>query len=118
MFDLFYQYVICACHFIILDCRSSFSVFFLGEWISDCSTVVRIGRFDLVDMFPLPLKSSCGATWLALTKHGGVGIVGSLEIVFHAFRLLCVRSIHSFPSSALPSDQSACFQHVVVYPLP
>ena len=66
-----------------------------------CSTVVRIGRFGLVGMIPLPLTS---ATWLALTKHGGVGVVGSLEmllIVFHAFRLLCVRSIEVIISSHL-----------------
>ena len=57
-----------------------------------CSTVVRIGRFGLVGLFPLPLTSSWCATLLALTKPGGVGFVGSLErlfIVFHAFRLLC-----------------------------
>ena len=60
--------------------------------------MVRIGRFSLVDMFPLPLTRSWCATWLALAKYEGVGvsIVGSLEmilIVFHDFRLLCVRSI-------------------------
>ena len=61
-----------------------------------CSTVVRIGRFGLVAMFPLPLTSSWCATWLELTKHGGIGIIGSLEmlvIAFHTSHMLCVRSI-------------------------
>ena len=34
MFELFYQYVIYACCLIILECRNSFPVFFLGEWIN------------------------------------------------------------------------------------
>ena len=36
----------------------------------------------LVGMFPLPLTSSWCTTWLALTKHGGVGVVGSLSDAF------------------------------------
>ena len=91
----------------ILDCLHILGIFFSVEHVfsmecnhvcalgpSDCSlcaTVVRKGRFGLVGMFPLALTSSLCATWLVLTKHGGVGIVGSLEmllIVLHAFRLL------------------------------
>ena len=91
MFELFYQYVIYACCLIILECRYSFSVFFLGEWINKscslCSNVVRIGRFGLVGMFPLPLTISWCATWLALTKHGGVGVVGLLDMLLIVFFL-------------------------------
>ena len=64
-----------------------------------CSNVVRIGRVDLVGMFPLPLT-----TWLALTKHGDIGVVGSLEkilIVFHTSRLLGIRSIEAIISLLL-----------------
>ena len=34
MFELFYQYAIYACCVIILECRYSFPVLFLGEWIN------------------------------------------------------------------------------------
>ena len=71
MFALFYQYVIYACCLIIIECR----YYSVNGYTSDCSlcyTVVRIGRFGLVGMFPLPLTSSWCAHWLALTKRGGV----------------------------------------------
>ena len=66
--------------------------------------MVRIGRVGLVGMSPLLLTSSWCATWLALTEHGGIGVIGSLDmflISFHAFRLLCVRSIEVIISSHL-----------------
>ena len=89
--------------------------------------MVRIRRFGLVGMFPLPLTGSWCATWLASTKHGGVGVVGSLDmllIVFHAFRLLCVRSIeeesskrHSLQAAEL-SQRTQIVQIVSNLPVP
>ena len=55
----------------------------LPSWI--CGS---IGRFGGV---PRPLMSNWCATWLAFTRLGGFGVVGSLDsflIVCHALRLL------------------------------
>ena len=44
----------------------------------------------LLFMVPLPLTRNWCATWFALTRHGGLDVVGSLHvflIVFHALRL-------------------------------
>ena len=43
-------------------------------------------------MLPVPLTMSWCATWFALSRHGGLSVVGSFDsflIVFHALRLLC-----------------------------
>ena len=55
-----------------------------------------IGSFGLVGIVPLPLMSYWCTTWLAFTRHGGFGVVGSVDsflIVGHDIRLLCVRSV-------------------------
>ena len=60
-----------------------------------------ISRFDFV---PWPLMSNWCATWLAFTRHGGLGVVVLLDsflIVCHAIRLLCVRSVEVMTSSQL-----------------
>ena len=36
-----------------------------------------IGRFGFVGIVPWPLMSNWSATWLAFTRHGGFGVVGS-----------------------------------------
>ena len=46
-----------------------------------------IGRFDVDDMLPLPLSRRWCATWFALTRHGGMDVVGSFDsflLVIHA----------------------------------
>ena len=56
------------------------------------------------DMLPLPLTKSWCETWFALTRHGGLVMVGSYDsflIVFHAFRLLCVILVDVMTSSHL-----------------
>ena len=53
------------------------------------STVGSAGYLGFVGI--VPLTSRWCATWLALTRHGGFGEVGSLDsflIVCHALRLL------------------------------
>ena len=57
------------------------------------------GRFGLVGMFPLPLTSSWCATWLALTKHGGVG--ESLEMLLIVFTLAGCYASEKVSSSIL-----------------
>ena len=82
------------------------------------STVGSEGHLGFVDIVPWPLTSRWCATWLELTRHGGFGEVGSLDIfliICHALRLLCVKSIDVMPlpisSSFLVSlCQSTCFQ--------
>ena len=42
---------------------------------------------------PLPLTRSWCATWFALTRRGGLDVIGSVDsflIVFHALRLLYI----------------------------
>ena len=63
-----------------------------------------MGHFCFVDIVPCPLMSNWCATWLAFTRHGEFGVVGSLDsflIVYHALRLLCVRSVEVMTSSQL-----------------
>ena len=46
-----------------------------------------IGRFGFVGIVPWPLMSNWCASWLAFTRHGGFGMLGSLDsflIVCHA----------------------------------
>ena len=53
------------------------------------STVGSAGHLGFVCI--VPLTSRWCATWVVLTRHGGVGEVGSLDsflIVYHALRLL------------------------------
>ena len=38
-----------------------------------------IGRFGFVGIVPWPLISNWCATWLAFNRHGGFGVVGSLD---------------------------------------
>ena len=45
----------------------------------------RIGRFGFVGIVPWPLMSNLCATWLAFTRHGGFGVVGSLD----CFLIVC-----------------------------
>ena len=55
------------------------------------STVGSAGHLGFVDIVPWPLTSRWCATWLELTRHGGFGEIGSLDIfliVCHALRLL------------------------------
>ena len=50
-------------------------------------------RFDVDGILPLPLTRSRCATWFALTRHGGLDVVGSFDsffILFHALQWLCV----------------------------
>ena len=67
-------------------------------------TVGSAWHLGIVGIVPWPLTSRWCATWLELTRHGGVGEVGSLDsflIVCHALRLLWVRSIDVMTSSHL-----------------
>ena len=68
------------------------------------STVGSTGRLGFVGIVPRPLTSICCAIWFALTGHGGVVEVGSLDgflIVCHALRLLWLRSMDVMTSSHL-----------------
>ena len=84
-----------------------------------------IGNFGFVGIVPWPLMSNWCATWLAFTRHGGFGVVESLDsflIVCHALRLLCVRSVEVMTSSQLfivyyyyyYSHLSSCLSMVVL----
>ena len=56
-----------------------------------------ISRFGFVGIVPLPLMSNWCATWLAFTRHGGLGVVGSLDsflIVCHVLRLPYLHNSH------------------------
>ena len=64
--------------------------------------VDHLGHLGCVGISPRPLTSSWCATWLGVTRQGGTEAVGSLEIfliVYHAFRLLPVRSVDVIISS-------------------
>ena len=64
------------------------------------------GRFEVDGMLSLPLTRSWCATWFALTRHGGVDVVGSFDgflIVLHGLRLLCVILVDVIISSYFPS---------------
>ena len=64
------------------------------------STVGSTGRFGFVGIVPRPLTSSRCATWFALTRHGGFVEVGLLDnFIYHALRLLWVRSVDVMTSS-------------------
>ena len=62
-------------------------------YTSVTSPVASVGSIEglgLLDMVPRPLMSSWCASWLELSRHRGVEMLGSLErllIVFQAFRL-------------------------------
>ena len=69
-----------------------------GNTSEESSSLIgdNLGHFGFVGISPRPLTSSWCATWLAVTRQGGFGAVGSLEIfliVCHAFRLFPVRSV-------------------------
>ena len=64
----------------------------------------NLGHLRFVGISPLPLTCSWCATWLAVTRQGGFGVIGSLEIfliVCHAFQLLPVRYVDVIISSHL-----------------
>ena len=68
------------------------------------ASVGNTGHLGLHGMMLWPLMNRWCLTWLELTRHGGVEVVGSLErflIVFRALRLLCVRSSHLFLFSSV-----------------
>ena len=59
----------------------------------------------VIFMLPLSLTMSWCATWFALTRHGELDVVGSLDsflIFVHALRLLCVILLDVMTSSHLP----------------
>ena len=67
------------------------------------------GHFHVYGMLPVPLTRSWCAIWFAMSRHGGLDVVGSFYrflIVFHALRLFCViflssviLSVSLFPDS-------------------
>ena len=63
-----------------------------------------IGGFDFLGIIPWPFMSNWCATWVAFTRHGGFGVVGCLDsflIIYHAIRLLRVKSVEVMTSSQL-----------------
>ena len=69
-----------------------------GNTSEESSSLTRdnLRHLGFVSISPWLLMSSWCATWLAVTRQGGFGTIGSLEIfliVCHAFRLLPVRSV-------------------------
>ena len=71
---------------------------------SQVASVGSTGGLRLLNMVPRSLMSSWCATWLELTRHAGVEVMGSLErflIVVHVLRLLSVRSVDVMNSSLL-----------------
>ena len=77
-----------------------------GNTSEESSSLIgdNLGHFGFVGISPRPLTSSWCATWLAVTRQGGFGAVGSLEIfliVCYAFRLFPVRSVDVIISSHL-----------------
>ena len=77
-----------------------------GNTSEESSSLIgdNLGHFGFVGISPRPLTSSWCATWLAVTRQGGFGAVGSLEIfliVCHAFRLFPVKSVDVIISSHL-----------------
>ena len=82
---------------VVLQSSDASSVHLFTEWeplILQTSVFGgSAGRFGLVGIVPLLLMSNWRATWIALTRHGGVDEAGLLEnflIVLHALRLLWV----------------------------
>ena len=74
----------------------------VASWIG--GSISRFGFVGFVGIVPWPLMSNWFATWLVFTRHGGFGVVGSLDsfwIVCHALRVLCVRPVEVMTSSQL-----------------
>ena len=97
--SLFRQYIMYG-NFAFLSTAIHFLYFSLEKGYTSVTSlfasVGSTGRLALLDMVPWSLMSSWCATWLELTRHGGVELVGLLEwflIVFHALRLLFVRTV-------------------------
>ena len=62
------------------------------------------GHFDVYGMLPVSLTRIWCATWFALSRHGGLDVVGSFDIfliVFHALRVLCFVLVDVMTSSHL-----------------
>ena len=100
-----------VCRLCLLPCCSwvLLYIFYIPPLNADTndgfpSTVGSAGHLGFVGIVPWPLTSRWCATWLELTRNGGLGEVGSLDsflIVCHALRLLWVRSIDVMTSSHL-----------------
>ena len=67
-------------------------------------TLDYIDRFGFVGIVPWPLMGNWCAAWLAFTRYGTFGVVGSLDsflIVSHVPRLVCIRSVEVMTSFQL-----------------
>ena len=69
-----------------------------GNTSEESSSLIgdNLGHLGVVGISPRLLKSSCCATWLAVTRQCDFEAVGSIEIfliVCHAFRMFPVRSV-------------------------
>ena len=79
--------------FFSISTRFLYSSSLKGYTIESSPSVAgyNTGCFGLDGIVPLPLTRSWCATWFALTGHGGLDVVGSLDsflTVLHALRLL------------------------------
>ena len=89
---MFNQYIVYAGCLLVLQCRSALVT------SEESSSLIRdnLGHLGFVGLSLQPLTSNWCATWLAVTRQGGIEAVGSLEIfliVCHALRLLPGRSV-------------------------
>ena len=76
------------------------------------TSVDNKGSLGLLNLVSRPLSSRYG-TWMEFIRHGGVEVVRYFErflVVFHAFRLLCVRSVFVMTSSLPSFSKPALFQ--------
>ena len=88
-----------AIQFVYSSSLKGCAIVSVPSWIGG-----SIGCFGFIGIVPWPLMSNWCATWLVFTRHGGFGVVGSLDgflIVCHALRLWCVRSVEVMTCSQL-----------------